>query len=121
MSFHCCLSVPLIHFPMAHNLGPDSKVTQCLESFILSVEGDFSDPSQSSFQSTMPKIKREIQSLEEVRQGGREGREGETEKRERLEEKWWMREGEESNEHSLTHSLSLSLFSSFFFFPVFVK
>ena len=82
MSFHCCLSLPLIHFPMAHNLGPDSKVTQCLESFILSVEGDFSDPSQSSFQSTMPKIKRG-DTVPGRSETGREGGEGSGDREER--------------------------------------
>lgn len=51
---------------MAVNLGPDSKITQCLDAFIREIEDDFSAPQQSSFQSFMPKVKRDIQSMEEV-------------------------------------------------------
>ena len=63
---------------MALNIGPESKVTLCLDAFIRSVDEDFSAPNQSSFQSNMPKIKREIQSLEEVRGRGEKIREERT-------------------------------------------
>lgn len=49
------------------NLPVDSKITQSLDSFIREVEDDFQSPQQSSFQDFMPKVKRDVQSLEEVK------------------------------------------------------
>ena len=51
---------------MAVNLGADSKLSQCVDAYIHEIEDDFSAPQQSSFQDFMPKVKRDIQSMEEV-------------------------------------------------------
>ena len=51
---------------MAMNLGPDSKLSQCVDNFITEVEDDFSAPHQSSFQNYMQKVKRDLQEMEEV-------------------------------------------------------
>ncbi len=48
------------------NLGPDSKLSQCVDNFIKEVEDDFSAPHQSSFQNYMQKVKRDLQEMEEV-------------------------------------------------------
>lgn len=51
---------------MAVNLGTDSKLSQCVDAYIREIEDDFTAPQQSKFQDFMPKVKRDIQSLEEV-------------------------------------------------------
>ena len=51
---------------MAMNLPVDSKVTQCIDSFIREVDSDFHAPHQSNFQDFMPKVKRDVQAMEEV-------------------------------------------------------
>lgn len=51
---------------MAVNLGADSKLSQFVDAYIREIEDDFSAPQQSKFQDFMPKVKRDIQSMEEV-------------------------------------------------------
>lgn len=63
-------TVPAAFSPLvssvAMNLGADSKLSQCVDSFIKEVEDDFSAPHQSSFQNYMQKVKRDVQEMEEV-------------------------------------------------------
>ena len=53
---------------MATNLVVDSKLSQGVDAFINEVDDDFKAPHQSTFQDYMPKVKRDVQSMEEVSQ-----------------------------------------------------
>lgn len=50
---------------MATNLVVDSKLSQGVDAFINEVDDDFKAPHQSTFQDYMPKVKRDVQSMEE--------------------------------------------------------
>lgn len=50
---------------MAVNI-PTKKLETALDFFIRELEDDFTSPQQSSFQQHMPKVKRDVQEMEEV-------------------------------------------------------
>lgn len=52
---------------MATTIGPDKQLSQCVDEFLKELEGDFQSPAVSKFQDYMPRCRKGVQSMEEVR------------------------------------------------------
>ena len=52
-------------------IGPDKQLSQLVDMFLKELEDDFQVPAQSKFQDYMPKCKKGVQMMEEVRGPGK--------------------------------------------------
>ena len=48
-------------------IGPDKQLSMLVDTFLKELEDDFQAPAQSKFQDYMPKCKKGVQMMEEVR------------------------------------------------------
>ena len=53
---------------MSH-LGPDKKLSEFVDMFIKELEDDMQAPAQSKFQDYIPRCRKDVQLMEEVREG----------------------------------------------------